>query len=138
VVEPNPNIRNILGLKKTDRVIYTLRIKYAEEEPVLIEKSYLPHSEFSDILDMNLDVSLYHILVEHFDITLHHSTQIFGAILSSKEDTELFNLQRRCPCIMVESTIYDLNNIPIEVLYSYFRGDRYKFRVSSGEYLFQK
>ncbi len=138
VVEPSPIVRNILGLKKTDRVIYTLRIKYAEEDSVLIERSYLPHSEFSDILDMDLDGSLYHILVEHFDITLHHSTQIFSAILSSKEDTELYNLQRRCPCIMVESTIYDPNNIPIEVLYSYFRGDKYKFRVSSGEYLFQK
>lgn len=138
VVEPKPIIRNILGLQKKDRVIYTLRVKYAEEEPVLIEKSYLPHSEFRDILDMNLDGSLYHILVEHFDITLHHSTQIFSAILSSREDTELYNLKRRSPCILVESTQYDPNNIPIEVLYSYFRGDRYKFRVSSGEYLFQK
>ena len=138
VVEPNPTIRKTLGLKKADRVIFTLRIKYAEEEPVLIERSYLPHSEFRDILDMNLDGSLYHLLVEHFDITLHHSTQIFSSILSSKEDTALYNLKRRCPCIMVESTQYDPNNIPIEVLYSYFRGDKYKFRVSSGEYLFQK
>ena len=138
VIEPNPIVRTLLGLKKKDRVIYTLRLKYAEEEPVMIERSYLPHAEFRDILEMNLDESLYHLLVEHFDITLHHSTQIFNAILSSKEDTELYKLNRRCPCIMVESTLYDPNNIPIEVLYSYFRGDRYKFRVSSGEYLFQK
>ncbi len=138
VVEPTTNVRIILGLKKKDKVIYTLRVKYAEDEPVLIERSYLPHSEFRDILDLNLDGSLYHILVENFNLTLHHSTQIFSAILSSKEDTKLYNLKRRCPCIMVESTIYDPNNIPIEVLYSYFRGDKYKFRVSSGQYLFQK
>lgn len=138
VVEPTGNVRKLLGLEKKDKVIYTLRVKYAEDEPILIERSYLPHSEFRDVLEMNLDGSLYHILVEHFNIMLHHSTQIFSAILSSKEDTELFDLKRRCPCIMVESVIYDPNNIPIELLYSYFRGDKYKFRVSSGEYLFQK
>lgn len=138
VIEPTANVRDLLSLKKMDKVIYTLRVKYAEDDPVLIERSYLPHSEFKDILDMNLDGSLYHILVEHFNITLHHSVQIFSAILSSKEDTELFNLKRRCPCIMVESVIYDPNYVPIEVLCSYFRGDKYKFRVNSGEYLFQK
>ena len=138
VVEPITTVRNILLLKKKDKVIYTLRVKYAEGEPVLIERSYLSHSEFRDIMEMNLDGSLYHILVEHFNITLHRSTQIFSAILSSKEDTELFRLKRRAPCIMVESVIYDPNNIPIELLYSCYRGDRYKFRVNSGEYLFQK
>ena len=138
IVEPSTIVRNLLGLKKKDKVIYTLRVKYAQEEPVLIERSYLPHSEFRDIIEMNLDGSLYHILVEHFNITLHHSTQVFSAILSSKEDTELFKLKKRGPCIMVESVIYDPNNIPIEVLYSFFRGDKYKFRVSSGEYVFQQ
>ncbi len=138
VVEPTTNVRNILRLKKKDKVIYTLRVKYAEEEPVLIERSYLPYSEFKEIPHMDLDRSLYHILVENFNITLHHSTQIFSAILSSKEDTELFNLKQRYPCIMVESIMYDPNNIPIEILYSHFRGDKYKFRVSSGKYLFQR
>ncbi len=138
VVEPTTNVRNLLGLKKKDKVIYTVRVKYAEEEPVLIERSYLPHSEFREILDMNLDGSLYHIMVENFNIVLHHSIQIFSAILSGKENTELFNLKRRCPGIMVESILIDPNNIPIEALYSFFRGDKYKFRVNSGEYLFQR
>ncbi len=138
VVEPTTNVRNILRLKKKDKVIHTLRVKYAEEEPVLIERSYLPHSEFKEILHMDLDGSLYHLLVENFNITLHQSTQIFSSILSSQEDTELFNLKQSCPCIMIESVMYDPNNIPIEILYSYFRGDKYKFRVSSGKYLFQR
>ncbi|MBA7533384.1 HTH-type transcriptional repressor GamR [subsurface metagenome] len=138
VVEPNKDVRSILSLKKKEQVIYTLRVKYAEEEPVLIERSYLPYSEFKEILHMDLDGSLYHLLVENFNITLHQSTQIFSSILSSQEDTELFNLKQSCPCIMIESVMYDPNNIPIEILYSYFRGDKYKFRVSSGKYLFQR
>ena len=137
VVKPTTNVRNKLSLKKKEKVIYTLRVKYADEEPVLIERSYLSHSEFKEILNMDLDGSLYHILIENFNITLHQSIQIFSAILSSKEDTELFKLKQPCPCIMVESIMYDPNNIPIEILYSYFRGDKYKFRVNSGEYLFQ-
>ncbi len=138
VIKANKKIEERLHLRKNEKVIYTLRAKYADDEPVLIERSYLPHLEFKAILDMRLDGSLYHLLVEKFNITLHHSTQIFSSALCSKEDMTIFNRTSLCPCIVVESTIYDSNNIPIEVLYSHFRGDKYRFKANSGEYLFEQ
>jgi GntR family transcriptional regulator len=138
VVEPTRHVRTLLALGKEEKVIYTLRVKYADEEAVLIERSFLPHTEFKSVTEMDLSGSLYQLLVEKFHIVLDHSTQVFSAALATKEDAALFGLKHRIPCIVVESVVYDPNSIPIEVLYSYFRGDKYKFKVHSGEYMFER
>jgi DNA-binding GntR family transcriptional regulator len=34
----------------------------------------------------------------------------------------------------MESLTYDENNVPVELLYSYYRGDKYVFKVELGRY----
>ena len=34
----------------------------------------------------------------------------------------------------MESVTYNDSNIPIEVLYSYYRGDKYRFEIELGRY----
>ena len=138
VIEANQKIRELLELRENNKVIFTMRVKIAEKKPVLIERSYLPYDEFRELLTMNLDSSLYHLLVEKFKIVLHHSTQIFSVEIAGDEDREIFGLSEPIPCMKLESVTYDPENIPIEVLHSLYRGDKYKFRTTSGEYLFQK
>ncbi len=138
VIEANQKIKELLELRENNKVIFTLRVKMAEKEPVLIERSYLPYNEFKELLTMNLDNSLYHLLVEKFKIVLHHSTQIFSVEIAGDEDRKIFGLSEPIPCMKLESVTYDSDNIPIEVLHSLYRGDKYKFRATSGEYLFQK
>ena len=132
------DIRELLQLPEGAMVNFILRVKLADKEPVLIERSYLSYDEFKGIVDMDLEGSLYHLLVENFDINLHHSTQIFSAEITTREDMKLLGLEEPIPCIKLESVTYDQNNIPIEVLHSVYRGDKYKFKANSGEYLFQK
>ncbi len=132
------DIRELLELPESAKVIVILRIKLANNEPVLIERSYLSYDEFKEIVDMDLEGSLYHLLVEKFDINLHHSTQIFSSEMTTRKDMDLLGLEEPISCIKLESVTYDPNNIPIEVLHSVYRGDKYKFKANSGEYLFQK
>lgn len=138
VIRAAPDIQEMLELSEGSKVIFTLRVKLADNEPVLIEKSYLPYDEFKDILYMDLNKSLYHLLVDKFEIVLHHSTQIFSAVIVGEEDQEIFGMKVPTPCIKLESITYDPEDIPIEVLKSLYRGDKYKFKAVSGEYIFQK
>jgi len=138
VIEATDEIADILQLGSDRRVVYLWRAKLANREPVLIQRHYLPYQEFKDILEMDINQSLYHLLVEEFAITLHHSTQIFSASLATEEDQKIFGIFGPFPCIVLESVIYDESNIPIELLYSTYRGDRYRFEVHSGQYIFQK
>ncbi len=141
VLDNVPEIARRLDLIDDTRVIFTLRVKYAGDVPVLIERSYLPYREFKELLNMDLDGTLYHMLVEKFNVELHHSEQVFSSVAASARERSMFKAaegEQCLPCIKMESVVYDPNNIPIEVLHSLYRSDYYKFRIHSGEYLFQK
>lgn len=138
VIEADSRVAELLRLDNDRRVIYSLRIKHAENEPVCIERSYLPYKRFSRMLDIEIKGSLYRMLIEEFGVHLVRSTQLLSSTISDREEMKLFSTSRQLPCLSVESLSFDSGDIPVEVLYSTFRGDRYRFRIESGQYLYEK
>jgi GntR family transcriptional regulator len=134
VVEAPPEVAEKLMLGKEKKVILTERLRLGNRIPLVIERSYLPYREYKDILKMRLTGSLYHLLTKKFHVELHRSIQTFRAITLSGKDAKLLDLPSRSPGIFLESIIYDLRNIPVEVLHAFHRGDKYIFEVESGRY----
>ena len=135
VVQTVGQVNKLLKLKNDQRAIYSLRVLHANDEPVLIEKSYLPYLKFKDILDMDFNTTLYQILTEKFDITLDYATQCLTAVLSGEEETRMFGLSQPCPCMKMETVLYDSGKSPVEALFACYRGDKYKFRFKAGHYI---
>jgi DNA-binding GntR family transcriptional regulator len=138
VIEADSNVKKLLNLSDDSRVIYSLRVKYAEGEPVSIERSFLPYEKFKNLLDITIKGSLYRVLMEQFNTHLVKSIQYLSSMLPGQQEMELFGLSKPIPCILVENVSCDSNNVPVEVLFSWFRGDRYKFKIESGEYIPKK
>ena len=138
VIEADENIKNLLKLSADSRVIYSIRVKYAESEPVCIERSFLPYEKFKELLDIEIKGSLYRVLIDHFNTHLVKSTQYLSSIPSRDREMKLFGINKPISCLLVESLSYDTNNVPVEVLFSCFRGDRYRFKIESGEYIPKK
>jgi GntR family transcriptional regulator len=136
VIEAPLEVTEKLMLGKEKMVILTERLRLGNDVPLVIERSYLPHSEFKGILKMRLTGSLYHLLTKKFQVDLHRSIQTFRAITLSGEDGALLDVSAGSPGIFLESVIYDSKNIPVEVLHAFHRGDKYIFEVESGKYRF--
>jgi len=134
VIEAPREVADKLMLGKEKLVILTERLRMGNRTPLVIERSYLPHKEYKDILKMRLTGSLYHLLTKKFRVDLHRSIQTFRAIMLSGQDAKLLGLPPRSPGIFLESIIYDSKNIPVEVLHAFHRGDKYVFEVESGRY----
>ena len=134
VIEAPPDVAEKLLLGKDRMVILTERIRLGNQIPLVIERSYLPHKEYKDILKMRLTGSLYHLLTRKFHVELHRSLQTFRAISLSAKDAKLLGVAPRSPGIFLESVIYDSKNIPVEDLHAFHRGDKYIFEVESGRY----
>ncbi len=83
---------------------------------------------------MDITSGIYRLFIDHFNITIHHANQTFSAVLSGPEETELFGCSDPFPCIFLEWVLYDKNHIPIEVCYCHYRGDKFKFNITSGGY----
>jgi GntR family transcriptional regulator len=134
VIEAPPEVAEKLMLGKEKLVILTERLRLGNRIPLVIERSYLPHKEYKDILKMRLTGSLYHLLTKKFHVDLHRSIQTFRAITLSGKDAKLLGVPPRSPGIFLESIIYDSKNIPVEALHAFHRGDKYVFEVESGRY----
>jgi GntR family transcriptional regulator len=134
VIEAPSDVAKKLMLGKEKLVILTERLRLGNRIPLVIERSYLPHKEYKDILKMRLTGSLYHLLTKKFRVDLHRSIQTFRAIMLSGKDATLLGIPPRSPGIFLESIIYDSKNIPVEVLHAFHRGDQYVFEVESGRY----
>lgn len=122
----------ILGLKR--KAIVFRRLRAGNGIPLLYEESYLPYEMFKGILDMDLTGSMYKILSEHFNTVLSRCEQSIRAVNMKSEITKLFKLPENSAGLCMESVTYNDRNIPVEVLQSYYRGDKYVFEIELGRY----
>ena len=134
-IEDAPDhVAKALVLGPDSKAIVIRRLRMGNNLPLVYEESYLPSEMFNDIFDMDLTGSMYKILSERFDVVLARSDQTLRAVNLNKQIAKLFGLPKNSSGLYMESVTYNENNIPIEVLCAYYRGDKYVFEVELGRY----
>jgi DNA-binding GntR family transcriptional regulator len=58
--------------------------------------------------------------------------------MPNDDEINLYNKRYSGPCIKLESIVFDPEDKPIGVFDALFRGDKYRFKFASGEFLFRK
>lgn len=137
VREPTEHIAALLDLTNNDRVVYTMRVFYVNNEPIMIEKNYMSYAEFQGLLQEDLSGLRYPLLKEKFGVHPHHSNQTFTAVLAGEREKQLFGKTEPFPCIELEFLLFDTKNVPIELGYYLYRGDRYRFNINSIDYIIE-
>ena len=125
-----------LLLGPDSRVVVVRRLRTGDGIPLIYEESHLPYDMFKGIMDMDLTGSMYKIISHKFNTILERSEQTIMAVTLRKKIARLLTLPENSAGLFMESITYNDSNIPIEVLYSYYRGDKYRFEVELGRYRF--
>ena len=123
-----------LIISPNSRVVAVRRLRAGDRVPLIYEESFLPYHAFKEILDMDLTGSMYQIMNERFNVTLARSDQTIRAVNLKGRIASYLNVPENSAAFFMESVTYDDNNVPVEVLYSYYRGDQYLFAVELGRY----
>jgi GntR family transcriptional regulator len=116
------------------RVVAVRRLRTGNDVPFIYEESYLPYHTFKEILEMDLTGSMYQIIYERFNVTLARSDETIRAVNLKGRIASYLDVPENTAAFFMESLTYDDNNIPVELLYSYYRGDKYVFEVELGRY----
>ena len=132
------HISKTLLLGANNRVVVVRRLRAGNDVPFIYEESHLPGDMFKQILDMDLTGSMYKLLSERFNIVLARCEQTIRAINLKGKIAKILELPENSAGIFMESVTFDENSIPVEVLYSYYRGDKYIFEVELGRYRIQE
>jgi len=124
--------RLLLGAER--KVVILKRLRTGDGAPFIYEESYLPYNLFKDLTVEDASGSLYQVITEKFNIDLVKSYQVVRAVNLSKKISTMFNLPEKSAGLLMENLTYDGNKTPVELLYSYCRGDKYVLELELGEY----
>lgn len=118
-----------LNLHENDKVVYIKRIRYADDEPVILEHNFFP-SKFAFLLNEDLEnQSLYEILNDKYGITRAKSKRTIEIITASEEEASLLAISKGEPLLLHREIVYDKNNNPIHRTKQLIIGDKFKFVV---------
>lgn len=113
-----------LYLNTNDRIFCLKRLRIVDKSPVLIVQSHIPYELCPGIekIDFNKN-SLYDTLEKQYGIHLRQGHRIIEPkIVDSEETLELLQIKQGTCISYIESTIYDVNNRPVEFLQAEMTG----------------
>ena len=128
------HVADALFLGSSKKVIAIKRVRAGNGTPYIYEESYLPADMFDGILELDLTGSMYEIISEHFNIVLARSKQTISAVNLILKIAKILKVPVNSAAIFAESLTFDNKSIPIELLYSYCRGDKYTLEIELGRY----
>lgn len=129
-VRANAETAQKLGLHIGDNVLLLSRLRFADQQPICIEKTYLNANllEYSYAFQSS-DFSLYEYLRKTLQIKLTHAYQTIETILLSGEEANLLAVMENSLGLLMKRITYNEKNEAVEYVRSIYRGDTYKFII---------
>lgn len=128
-VYPSVEIIEGLGLSNDEMVIEIKRLRCVDDEPYILESSYLPKSVVPEVDKLKKlgQISLYDLMEEEFNVIVKRAVEAFEPVLIKKDESEYLQTQAGKPALLLERTAFDIGGRPVEFCRSIVRGDRCRF-----------
>jgi GntR family transcriptional regulator len=133
-VLPTEVVAEKLGITERDPVLHFERIRFADDIPLVMEKSWIPAAQCPDLRREDVEGSLYSVLFKKYHHRIAAAHQSLRAILASELDARILDLQVGDPVILVHGVSYLADGRAIEVEESHFRAESIEFIIELGEY----
>lgn len=131
VVKAKKEVAEHLNIKPEDKVVYLYRKRYADDDPIVILKTYLPYDRCSFVMDHDFEKeSLYAVLSKDSSVQVYRVKRLVEAVEATANDAEKLNMKRGKPIQFFTSVGYNMAGQPIEFSQARYRGDRNSFEVT--------
>ncbi|MDO5018705.1 MAG: GntR family transcriptional regulator [Lagierella massiliensis] len=127
----NKFVSSKLKINEKEKVIRFIRLRQADNIPMMIETTFIPYEDFKEISKKLLDeMPLYDIYEKKFNRKISKVEEIFQAGILGKEEAKALELMPNSPCLRIKRYSYDKTDRIIEYTLSYARGDQFAYKVS--------
>ena len=119
-----------LKLEAMAPVVKLVRLRFVEQEPIVLVESHLPYEMCRDVIKADLaEGSLYAFLEEQCGLTIARGWRRIEAIAADEEAAAHLAIDVGSPLIRLKSVSYTSDGTPLEYFDALFRGDRSRFEV---------
>ncbi len=132
LIVPSPRVATKLNLDPHEKVVWIVRLRRVNQEPVLLETSMIRAALAPDLEDADLSThSLYKLLEARYALHLQRAHQTVEVVIANDYEQQLFALRSGAAMILLEGVTYGTNDMPVEYFKAIYRGDRCKFELES-------
>lgn len=128
LVSPKPSVLKSLGLPPESQTIKISRLRYVNEEPMVIETSYFS-LEYSFLMQADLDGSLFSLLQEKRGIQVEKSQKIVEICRATSAEARWLKLRKNSPLLLVRSVAYTGDDQPVYVCAQVINGERFQLSL---------
>lgn len=129
VVSADEDIAEKLRVKKDSKVYKFIRLRLADNEPMMLETTYLPFYRFDGLSRKELEANaMYDIFTKKYNAIFTKAEESFQPVSTKASEARYLNISKGMPSMMIERYTYEKDDI-IEYTIGIARGDRFKYRV---------
>lgn len=130
VVPAAPSVANQLEVDPQAPVVEIERLRYIQDEPIVLVTTYLPESLCPDLVHADLsEQSLYAYIEEHYGLVIVRGRRTVQAVPANEYEAEHLDVPKGAPLILLDSVSYLEDGTPLEYYHALHRGDRSQFEV---------
>ncbi|HEY4687712.1 MAG TPA: GntR family transcriptional regulator [Anaerolineae bacterium] len=130
VVPASEKVAGYLGLKPDTSVIEIQRLRFIQDEPIVLVTSFLPYALCPQLAHADLTKrSLYAFLEKEAGLFIARGRRTIEAVPASESEARLLLVERGAPLIKLDSVSYLSDDTPMEYYRALHRGDRSRFEV---------
>jgi len=121
-----PDIAARLSIQPGEEMVRLVRLRLADGEPMSVEETHLVHRYCPGLLELDYrSQPLREILERRYGIRWSRARQQMQAINATPEQARILSVKRGAALLYIERVSYSMEEIPVEFLRLYHRGDRY-------------
>lgn len=130
IIPASRKIAGFLKLKQGASVIHIDRLRFVDDEPLVLVATYLPAARCPGLESVDFARrSLYEYLQATYGITIARGHRVLEAVPASEYEAGLLGVKKGAPLILLDSVSYLADGSPIEYYHALHRGDRSRFEV---------
>jgi DNA-binding GntR family transcriptional regulator len=131
LVAADERVASELNLNLGAPVVKLVRLRYVDDKPFDIATNYLPAQLFPGLEREDMTTaSLYALMRAKYGIQLDHGVRLAEAAPCLPEEAKLLHMKTTVPLLVIHSTMYDVNDRPVEHGIAKQRGDRAQVEIA--------
>lgn len=135
IIVPPAEIKNLMQLEAIDKLVHIVRVRFGDELPLIIERSFFNYKLFEPIYSMDLENdSIFGLLYKHTDTELGEATQRIEAISSGEEEKKMLNVALNTPLLLLKRLIQTKTDEYFQYSEDVYRSDRISFTTRTVPY----
>ena len=120
-----------LGLATGARVFRIERLRFADDEPLTLEDSWVPAHRFPGLLDHDMRGSLYALMRDAYGLAPVRAVERLEAVLADPDQAAELDVAPGSPLMLITRVAYTADDGPVEFARDRHRGDRARFVVEA-------